>query len=73
MTLVHNEGVCHDIAWLPICAQDNSECEGNELKRLGILAAVFGSGEVSVFAVPEPEGVSKAVGNDPPCTLNMRN
>ncbi|CAE6465036.1 unnamed protein product [Rhizoctonia solani] len=44
------------LKWCPLPTNDENEPPGDTIRKLGILAGVFGDGAVRIYAVPDPAG-----------------
>lgn len=60
--IVHNKSCVWSLSWCPTGSPLRTECDDNEIPRLGLLAATFGDGTLSVYAVPNPNYLYKKKG-----------
>ncbi|CAE6363589.1 unnamed protein product [Rhizoctonia solani] len=51
------------LKWCPLPTNDEDEPTGDAIRKLGILAGIFGDGAVRIYAIPDP--ASFETGNEP--------
>jgi len=73
MLIAHEYGPVWDLSWCPRGSPTNAAPANGAFPRLGLLAAVFGDGNLRIFAVPHPDSIEQRmfpITNNPPlCVL----